>query len=557
MSFFAELKRRNVFKVGVVYAIVAWLLVQVIVAIETPLHLPGWFDTAIIVLLLIGFPVTLLFAWAFETTPQGIKRTGQTESGEDDTAETIVSDTEFEAPEKSVAVLPFVNMSSDPEQEYFSDGISEELLNLLTRVPTLKVIARTSSFSYKGKDVPITQIASDLNVAHILEGSVRKSGDRVRITAQLIRASDSSHLWSETYDRTFEDIFAIQDQVAAAVVKELKIRLLGEIPTANPVNPEAYNLFLQGRIVDRQLNLESLQRAASLFQQALEIEPDYAPAWSALGYVHVQLWFMFHLEDHAEPARQAARRALALDPDNAAAYATLGGIARNQGNLVDAARYFEQALALDPKDSAILGSTAAMLFALDRSDVAIALLEFSVTIDPTNPHLYMYLALFYSHRRQLGASIRAARTALDLNPGLPYVHANIGNSLMAKGQLEEALAEINQETLAEIRLRSLAVVYHALGKATDSDTALLELTEKHDSQPTVIAWVYADRGEADQAFDWLERAAQMKDSNLQSNIHAVYFDNIHNDSRWLPFLESIGMSPAQLAAIEFNYTLPE
>lgn len=554
MSFISELQRRNVFKVGVAYGIVAWLLVQVIVAVETPLHLPNWFDTAIIVLLIIGFPIALLFAWAFELTPEGIKRTGQTGDRDTSSFEANAPDVEPVPPLKSVAVLPFADMSPDRDQEYFSDGISEELLNLLTRVPDLKVIARTSSFSYKGKDVPITQIARELNVAHVLEGSVRKSGDRVRITVQLIRASDSSHLWSETYDRTMEDIFAIQDQVAGAVVKELKIKLLGEVPSSTPVNPEAYVLYLQGLHMTLQTSFE---KAIEFYQQAVEREPDFAQAWSLLAALHATIRHGRGLRDHAEPAQIAVNRALALDPDNALAYAALGWVALSQCDVVEAARCFQRALALDPRETGICPGAGMVLAALGRLDAAIAVAQYHVTKDPVNPAPYILLALWYLYSRRWDEAIRAAQTAFDLNPATTYVHAAKGFSLIAQGELDRALAEMNREIEPGFRLEGLAIACHAIGRTEESDRALFELINEYDSRPALIARVYAYRGEADQAFDWLDRAVVNKDSLLLNYIHSPFFDKIRDDPGWLPFLESIGMSPKQLAKIEFEFSLPE
>jgi TolB-like protein len=289
MSLIKELKRRNVFRVAVAYGVVAWLLIQVGATLEPAMHLPEWTDSILAFFLLLGFPIAMFFAWAYELTPDGLKRDGDiapdageravasqkwdrliilllvlalgyfavdkyfiTESAIEsaglnpDAAET---DALTGVSSKSIAVLPFVNMSSDPEQEYFSDGLTEELLNLLAGIDDLKVAARTSSFFYKNKveDIPMREIAQQLEVAHILEGSVRRDGNQIRITAQLIKADDGFHLWSETYDRTLDSIFVIQDEIAAVVVDQLKITLLGELPHAKVVNTESLDLTMEGR----------------------------------------------------------------------------------------------------------------------------------------------------------------------------------------------------------------------------------------------------------------------------------------------------------------------
>ena len=283
----------------------------------------------VIVVLVIGLLPVLIFAWAFEITPEGLKRESEVDRSQSITPQTgkkldrvimgvlalalgyfavdkfvLAPQREQAATEaaraegrteslvksygdKSIAVLPFVNMSSDKDQEYFSDGISEELLNLLAKIPKLRVISRSSAFSYKGKDVKLAQVAKELNVAHILEGSVRKAGNKVRITAQLIEARSDTHLWSNTWDRELDDIFAVQDEIAAAVVEQLKITLLGEAPKAKEVNPEAYALFLQGRQLRRQSTPEAFEQAIALFQQALAIDPNYAAAWEQLAGVYI------------------------------------------------------------------------------------------------------------------------------------------------------------------------------------------------------------------------------------------------------------------------------
>ena len=264
-------------------------------------------------------------------------------------------------PEKSIAVLPFVNMSEDKANEYFSDGISEELLNLLAKIPQLQVTARTSSFSFKGKEVAIPEIARTLHVAHVLEGSVRKAGNSVRITAQLIKAGTDTHLWSQTYDRKLDDIFAIQDEIAADVVKQLKVTLLGAAPKARTTDPEAYALYLQGIQLGRQKTAEAFQQSDALLRKVLAIDPRYAPAWDRLSANFADeagLGLMPSKEGFAK-AREAAMKALAIDPDYALAHVRLGWIAMYvDDDIPTAARHFERALALDPTDLVVLGNSS-------------------------------------------------------------------------------------------------------------------------------------------------------------------------------------------------------
>ena len=303
MGLLSELRRRNVLRMAALYVVAAWLIMQVAEVIIGLANLPEWVGPTTLGLLAVGFPIALVFSWFYELTSEGINLEDNGESAESVTRVTgrrmdfIVISLLCAAvilfaydkwwtdppPPKSVAVLAFENISADPEQEYFSDGISEELLNLLAQVPELTVISRSSAFSFKDKDVTIPEIARQLNVAHVLEGSVRKAGDQVRITVQLIDAHSDSHIWSETYDRTLNDVFAIQDDIASKVVAQLKIKLLGAAPSARETDPEAYTVYLQARHLGRQETVEGLERSNEMYWKMLEIDPQYAPAWVGLA----------------------------------------------------------------------------------------------------------------------------------------------------------------------------------------------------------------------------------------------------------------------------------
>ena len=303
----SELKRRNVLRMAVLYAVAAWVILQVAEVLIELAKLPDWIGTTTLWLLAVGFPIALIFSWFYEITSEGISLEKDVDRAESITHVTgrrldfIVISLLCAAvilfaydkwwmdgqPQQSIAVLPFVNMSDDASNEYFSDGISEELLNLLTKIPELRVISRSSAFSYKGKGIDIPTIAAQLNVTHVLEGSVRKAGNRVRITAQLIEARTDTHLWSETYDRSLDNIFAIQDEIATAVVEQLKVVLLHDAPIARETNPEAYALYLQGLHLRRQNTARSLEQAQTLLQQALASDPGYAAAWDELSSVYI------------------------------------------------------------------------------------------------------------------------------------------------------------------------------------------------------------------------------------------------------------------------------
>src|SRR6267378_199723 len=293
-------------------------------------------------------------------------------------------------PEKSIAVLPFVDMSAGKDQEYFSDGISEELLNLLAKIPQLQVTARTSSFAFKGKEIGVPEIARTLHVAHVLEGSVRKAGNSVRITAQLIKAGTDTHLWSQTYDRKLDDIFAIQDQIAADVVKQLKVTLLGAAPKARTTDPEAYALYLQAVQLGRPFTAEAFQQSDALYRKVLAIDPRYAPAWYGLArnFGNETGQGLLPGKEGFAQAREAAVKALTIDPDYAPAHAQLGWIAMyGDSDLVGAAQHLERAVALDPADLRVLTTSVTLLQSLGRLDETLALEEAAVRRDPHRAEL--------------------------------------------------------------------------------------------------------------------------------------------------------------------------
>jgi TolB-like protein/Tfp pilus assembly protein PilF len=460
----------------------------------------------------------------------------------------------------SIAVLPFVDMSSGKDQEYFADGISEELLNLLAKIPQLQVTARTSSFAFKGKETGIPEIARTLHVAHVLEGSVRKAGNSVRITAQLIKASTDTHLWSQTYDRKLDDIFAIQDEIAADVVKQLKVTLLGEGPKARTTDPEAYAFYLQAVQLGRLRTAEAYEQSDALYQKVLAIDPRYAPAWGGLASNFANRVNLGLLSGPAGNAktREAAMRALSIDERYAPAHARLGLIAMYGDNdLAAAAQHFERALALDPADLGVLNNSALLLESLGRLDDALALAEVLVHRDPVNVSALFNLGLYQRYAGQLDAATATYRTVLSLVPGRGNAHAQLGSALLLKGDAQSALGEIEQETSESWKMFGLPMAYHALARKADSDAALAALIKKHEKDaPYNIAYVHAFRGEADKAFEWLDKAVEYGDSGLADVVSENLFDKVRADRRWLPFLRKIGKAPEQLAKIEFKVTLP-
>ena len=605
MSLFTELKRRNVIRVAIAYIAGAWLLTEVSGTLFPVFGIPDWGVRFVVIVLALGFLPALIISWAYELTPEGLKRekdvvrdtsithlTAKRLDGitiglivvalafimadrmwqsprlavqpapttEAVTDNAQASEPEPQYPPNSIAVLPFVNMSDDSANEYFSDGISEELLNLLAKIPEFRVISRSSAFSFKGKGFDIPTVAAKLNVAYVLEGSVRKAGNQVRITAQLIDAGSDNHLWSETYDRSLDNIFAIQDEIAAAVVAQLKVKLLGTAPTVRETDPQAYALFLKGRHFLQQRTPASYEQAQSLFQQVLAIDPDYAEAWSDLGVVYtLQVNMSLRPINEGYPmARDATNKALAINPDHAPALSMLGIIVSDYENdLATAARYIERALQLEPANTSIIRRAAILSSSLGRLDQAIALTEFMLSRDPVNHTGHYVLGMAYYQARRWDDSIASYRTALNLNPGLSIAQYNIGVNLLMKGEPQAALEAMQLEDSVWGRI-GLPMAYHALGRKDDSDAALAALI-RQDEQGSAynIAYVQAYLGEADLAFEWLERAVVYKDAGMAEVMGEPLFANIHNDPRWLPFLESIGKTPEQLAAIEFKVTLPK
>ena len=609
MSLFLELKRRNVLRVAAAYVVVSWLVIQVA---ETIFPLFGYDDSPariVVIVLAIGLIPVIIFSWVFEMTPEGLKKESEVDRSQSITPHTgkkinraimvvlalalgyfaldkFVLNPQREAAmekqvaaqveearregrsealvesygDKSIAVLPFVNMSSDKEQEYFSDGLSEELLNLLAKIPELRVTSRSSAFSFKGKDFKIADVGRELNVSNVLEGSVRKSGNMVRITAQLISVDGDVHLWSETYDRTLDDIFAIQDEIAATVVERLKITLLGTPPKVQETNPEAYASYLLGRNLRHQNTAESLEQAQMLLLQASAIDPSYAPVWVELGSVYTRQANrgLRPIDEGFTLAREAINKALAINPDYALAHASLGWIAMSIDNdLVTAARHLERALHLESTNLSIIRKAAHLTASLGRLDEAIALNEYVRARDPVSASAHNNLGLYYLSARRWDEAIVSFSTALTLSPGYYGAQSAIGVTLLLMGDPQAALEAIQLDD-SVFGMIGLSLVYHALGQEDESNAVLTELIEQYEQGWAFnIAYVLAYRGEADRAFEWLNKAVEYKDGGLSEILGERLFDNIRDDQRWLPFLEGIGKSPDQLAAIEFKVALPK
>ena len=590
MSVIDELKRRNVFRVGVAYVILAWLLLQVSATLVPALYLPEWFQSGVALLLILGFPLALFFAWAYELTPEGLKKekdvdrsrsitpvTGrkldfviiamlvvalgyfgydkfvldpgrdavEIEAAVQVAQEQVMEPVEPQDSIKSIAVLAFDNMSDDPGNEYLSDGFSEEILNLLVKVRELRVTSRSSAFSFKGQNLDVPTMAAKLKVAYVLEGSVRKSGNQLRITAQLIEVVTDTHLWSEAYNRELENIFAIQDEIAAAVVDALKITLLGKEPQATETNPEAYALYLQGRHIHHQFTKKSVEHAEILLKQSLKIDSGFALAWVELGDVYdTQANYVFRPVDEAqELARHAILQALDIDPQYGLAWARLAQVERNYDwDFTAADQHMQQALELNPGDVEILRSAASLNHQLGRLDEAIDLTQQSVARDPVSFRGHQFLGDLYWIANRLEEAVDSLQMVALLAPGRQRVQYRIGLVLLAQGGAPAALVAIQQETADFYRWTGTAIVQHSLGDSEASDVALQELIDKYAALAAYqVAEVFAFRGEIDLAFKWLEQAYVERDVGASQMLLDPLVTNLHDDPRWPAFLDRMGL----------------
>jgi adenylate cyclase len=448
--------------------------------------------------------------------------------------------------DKSIAVLPFTDMSEKKDQEYFADGMAEEIIDLLVKIPGLKVISRTSSFQFKGKTEDLRSIATQLSVAYVLQGSIRKSGDRLRVTAQLINSRDGTHLWSQTYDRGLSDVLKMQDEIAIALVRALQIEVSGEGIGSRPAlrNTDAYTLYLQGRHAADRFDQPSEEQAIGDFDRVLELDPSFAPAELGLSgaYFTAGLYGFMPPTIAFEKARQAAQRALTLDPNLAMAHAWLGDIHRNYDwDWPAADRELKQALALAPTDGNILFFAPGQSLSMGRWDEAAKQANAALAQDPLNQPTYFNLSLDLERRGRLEEAEAAARRALEINPTGAFGHYILGDILLYRNQADAALTEFSKKTVEAARLGGSAMAYFALGRKADSDAALRQTISSQGSRPFNAARIYGFRGEADDALKWLERAYAQKDSVLCIVKGDPAFKKIEGDPRYKEFLKKMNL----------------
>lgn len=462
----------------------------------------------------------------------------------------------------SIAVLPFADLSQAKDQEYFADGLAEELLNVLSKIRGLRVASRTSAFYFKGKDVDVPTIAQKLNVANILEGSVRKSGTKLRITAQLIEVASDSHLWSETYNRDLHDIFEVQDDIAQCVVKELRATLLSPRADMQPgvqlkqevqaatrgrgVNAEAYQLYLQGRFFEDRLTRDDTAKAIEYYRHAVAVDPEYALAWAGLSraFCHQGGYSWQGTDEGFGKGRKAAERALQLDPDLAEGHASLGLIKMlYDRDWKGADASFRRALELAATNMQVMRGAAMLAGCLGRLEESIDLLSHAVKLDPLSVQAHRSLAAACLRADRVDMAEMAAEKAVELSPRGGLTHCWLGMVRLTQGRVDDAAEEFDLETHATFRLFGRVLADHARGRSAESHSALRELIAGHaDGSAYQIAEANAYCGHRDLAFEWLERAYAQRDPGLAMTKVSPLLRSLHDDARWHPMLVKIGLA---------------
>jgi TolB-like protein/Flp pilus assembly protein TadD len=605
MSLFNELKRRNVFRVGIAYAISAWVILQIADVIGEIMELPEWGGKLILLMLIVGFVPALIFAWAFELTPEGLKRERDIDRTQSTTnltgrkldraiivvmalalawfawdkfhrpgsesppeapamaagpTEAAVAESTEAVSEKSIAVLPFVNMSNDPDQEYFSDGLAEELLNRLAKVNELRVAARTSAFQFKGQNLDIAEIGRQLKVDNVLEGSVRKAGNRVRVTAQLISAKDGYHLWSETFERELDDIFAIQDDISSAISDALEVELGVASTTeglSEPHDIEAYNQYLQARYSLARRGGENMIRAVERFRSAIELEPDYVEAWSGLAFTAALLpnySSEFNTREATTMCVEAAGKALELDPDNPEALVARGRVrAAYQWDWAGARADFERALATAPNDTQVLNLYGDFLTQTGDFSRALAFKKrLAFELDPLSPVHPNDLAIHYQVRGMYPEALEYAQRAANLDPnsrmreeGVLWTHLFNGHYAEAR-QLMGKL-ETSQDLIEGAHLTWPVWLAYLEDDTRTQRAALNELAAFEESSErsywsTTIAVMTLWLDGAEAALPWLDRAYEAREFALVWP-DSVFLPELYStDPAWLEFWQRPGLA---------------
>jgi TolB-like protein/Flp pilus assembly protein TadD len=575
-AFVAELRRRRVIRALAVWGLLAFAALQVFEPVMHGLHLPEWTLSLVVVLLGLGFPFTAALAWVFDLKASGIERTPPAVTEEPASlagspprrlrlallllglglaaaapglvyffvwpgagARPATAPSSADPGGPSIAVLPLVNLSSDREQEYFSDGLTEELLNLLSKVPGLRVAARTSTFAFKGRNVKMSEIGRELGVATVLEGSVRKSGDQIRITTQLVNASDGYHLWSETYDRKITDVFVVQDEIAAAVVGALKLKLL-QAPGARAhrtESVEAHDLYLRGLYFWNLRTGESLLRAADFFRQAIQADPGYALAHAGLAdAIEVRSGYAWTRGGPLRPqAKAAALRALELDPELGEAHASLGLMLADEFDWSGAVEHYRKAIALRPDYATARHWYAVTLASLGRAAEARREIEQALRLDPTSRIIGTNAGWVATMARDYARAERLYRAALDLAPDFEGARTELAMLYALQGRRAEALAEIEKVPTDGENRYVRAIVYARTGRRPEAERLaanLEELSAREYVPAMILALVWAALDDRDKAFAALRRVCQDREGSYGTAVATdPLFDGLRADPR--------------------------
>jgi serine/threonine-protein kinase len=583
----AELKRRRVFRALLGWGVVAFASLQVFEPIMHGLHLPEWTLSFVVVALGLGFPITAALAWVFDLKASGIERTAPTGAGDPPSA-TSPGSRRFRvallllglgaaaaapglvyyfarpgavpasapgaaaapaAASPSIAVLPLVNLSSDKEQEYFSDGLTEELLNLLAKVPGLRVASRTSAFAFKGKNVKMSEIGHELGVATVLEGSVRKSGDQVRITTQLINAADGYHLWSETYDRKITDVFAVQDEIAAAVVKALKLKLLAHpgAQARRTGSVEAHDLYLRGLYFWNLRTKESLTRAAEFFRAAIQADPAYALAYAGLAdALEIRTGYAWIRGGEARAqAKGAALRALELDPDLGEAHASLGMILVDEYQLPRALDHYRKAIALRPDYATAHHWYATALASVGQVDEGRRQIDEALRLEPTSRIINTNAGVVAVMARDFTRAEAAYRSALELAPDFEYARSQLAMLYAVEGRKAQALAEVEKVSPNGEYRTTIPIVFAMAGRREEAERLARELEDLSTREyvpPSLLADVWVALGDREKAIAALRRACREKDGawGLYVKVDPIY-DGMRSDPRFGEILDCMNL----------------
>jgi TolB-like protein len=589
-NFFAELKRRNVYKVAVAYAVVGWLLVQVTTQVFPIFEIPNWASRLIVLAIVLGFPIALVIAWAFELTPQGLKRTEDVDPFDSRSGQVLPAQAHRKShawiyvvvigvvfsiglffigrytattgtprqseaatgiPQKSIAVLPLINESGDPRDEYFSDGLSEELIAALAQIRELKVIGRSSSFRFKDRKEEPRTIGEKLGVSTLLEGTVRKQGNKVRIVAELINAADGIELWTRTFDRELKDIFAVQEEIATAVAASLKTTLLAPdqraMANAPTKNTEAHNAYLLGHYYFERANLEDYRRAIGYFDEAIRLDPEYALAYAERS----EAWFWIgDLTGEGKTAwpkaRSDAEKAVAIAPSLAEAHAALGS-ARffTEWKLGEGLKELERAKELAPANPTANDLLARVQLYLGNLAEAEKNARQAVEFDPLSHRVHNNLARVLYCEDKLDEADRAARKAAELQPAAASGRRFQVFIAIQRRDGETALREARLEPDEGYRQFELALAHHWRGDRQAADTALAHLIATgRDKLAYQIAQVYAVRGEIDKAFEWLQLAFDAHDTGLLGLLVDPLVRDLHRDPRYKNLLTKVGFPSA-------------